>query len=146
MRSSQPERARTFRILVAFAIAALLVVAPQIAQATWRSQTPEVTVIVGTAMLAAPVLDTTTVNCPDPQTAGTATIVFEPVTRAEGYTATVTGGASATVAPAAPDSTTRSVDVSLPMTSSGTWTVSIVAQVHGWTSPPLTHSITCPAT
>lgn len=134
----------TFRASAAFVIALLLVMAPQLAEATFTSLGSS-SQSVGTFKLVAPATVTTTSNCPpSAKKSGSVNVSdFGAVPRATSYVLTVTspGGNTYTVTV-----TSRSAFLSVsdfPGSGAGTWTLTIKAELGPWTGPPLVYTFRC---
>lgn len=141
-RREHSDRSRPFRVLLGFVIAVLLVIAPQMAQATFTSN-GSAQQSIGTFQLTAPASVTGTYRCPrGPGSSGIVNVTdFGAVPRASSYLLTLTSArgnvASVTV-------TNRSATLQIAEPDKiGTWVLTITAELGNWTGPDLTRTFEC---
>ncbi len=138
------DHGRAFRIFLGTVFAALLVVAPQVAQATFTSS-KSANLSVGTLNLAAPASTTKfDSDCPSngKPDRGFVSVSFAEVPLARGYSVTLSSptGGTETVTSSSPEATLK---VPYIDNSKRTWTVSMNATAASWSGPALSRTFRC---
>lgn len=135
---------RRVRFLVRLAIGVVVFMwAPTVAQAAF-SDAAVAPMSIGTYDIPAPVGIAGSFTCNGARTSVTATITdFGAVTRATGYTVTLTAPTGAVTTNNLP-ATTRSTTITRSTTRTGTFTLRIRATVGAWTGDDQVSSLTCP--
>ena len=141
-RREHSDRRRPFRVLLGFVIAVLLVIAPQMAQATFTSK-GSAQQSIGTFQLTAPASVTGTYRCPraSDKTGIVKITDFGAVPRASSYLLTLnSGGGNIASETVANRSATLHID---EKPKKGTWTLTIRADLGNWSGPNLTRTFQC---
>lgn len=135
---------RRVRFLVQLVIGVVVFMwAPTVAQAAF-SDAAAAPMNVGTYDIPAPVGITGSFTCNGTRTSVTASITdFGAVTRATGYTVTLTAPTGTVTTNNLP-ATTRSTTITRSTTRTGTFTLRVRATVGAWTGDDQVSSLTCP--
>jgi hypothetical protein len=132
-------RTTTRRLAMAAVLAVLVALVPGAAFAKFGRSAGS-TVTVGTATLGTPSSATLSKSCPFLIFAGSLKVTFPEVPLADTYLVTVeppSGSATSKTA------TSGSTGATFSLNRTGTYTVTVVAQVSNWTGPALSRSFSC---
>lgn len=132
-------RTTTRRLAMAAVLAVLVALVPGAAFAKF-SRTSGSTVSVGTATLGTPSTATLSKSCPFLIFAGSLKVTFPEVPLADSYLVTVDPPTGATTSKTV---TSGSTGATFSLSRTGTYGVTVVAQVSNWTGPALSRSFTC---
>ncbi len=127
------------RLALAALLAVLVALVPGAAIAKF-SRTSGASVTVGTASLGAPSTATLTKSCPFIIFAGSLKVTFPDVPLAESYTVTLDPPNGANTSKTV---TSGSAGASFSLSRTGTYGVTVVAQLSSWTGPALSRSFSC---
>ena len=138
--ASVADAARRGALLVV--IAALVVLSPTVAWATFNG-TGHGAVSIGTTTLAAPsTMSIVTAPCPNKNKAGNIQVTFPNAALADSYTVVLQPGTGASTTRTVLSGTLGTIFV-IAKGESGTYGVTVTSVRGNWTSQPLTQSFTC---